>query len=1147
MRFASLSLERYGHFEDRAFSFRAGVPDLHVIYGANEAGKTTLMNAVSDLLFGFPARSPYNFIYDYALLRIGAVLEDAGITLSCRRKKGTNATLLDTNDRPLDEGKLLAMLHGQTRETFRLSFSLNQEGLRSGGQAMLEASNDLGRALFAAGAGLTGIADELSGLEAEAGEIWGPRASKNRLFTQAQRDLEASKDIIRAESLKPKAWSDAKSDRESKHEAQIVAQRQRDELLADVSRIERVRRIAPFVRLRADHLAELQAHANTIDILPQREIAAVVAMEEIEAAKRARDAAARLVGEAREEIKSLNLDPLILDYEGRIDELFTVAGAVAKARQDRLGLDAELAMAARQVQRLRDETRMAGTPPTRIVSSSLREYALQHAKDMSGLRQIEESEENLASSPSATTEASDAPGCDLSAICAAVDAARALGADIDARCLEARRKAESAGQARDQALARLMPWIGDLPALTILPRVMPAEIDEARAELAACNADIKREADMALRAREEAETLAVEIAQLAAGTAVSAEEIVAVRAARDKYWQPVRAHVLSGLALPVPDQSVADFEASITQADETDDRRFAASDKSSRLAEAMQHRERQLLKAQQAEDRSAQAEARAKMRRHVWAARLIDAGYPALEPACLPGWLADRDDALAASRAADALADEARTMAEQRDAVRAELVGILGAEAGVKKGDELAPVLALAEKVRREGEDCAQQKRLNEAAAQQRQREAETLMRRRAQLETAIQARAVQWGALLAEAGVSLDISRATTILDGLDELRDAIAKQTDLQARIEGIGRDEASYADAVAAIADALGIEASQDTSARLTLLRTRLQAARAVANKVATLEETIRRRAEEGAVESAKIDAALEALQPLMAETHAADILELGGAIERSRSARALRQAVEASETSVKTAGDGKSLAVLLEEVKDIDIDDLAAQAQSLTTALMQRNEEVDRATAAYGEAKRAFDSLETDGDKAANAASDAEQARAELADLSERFILKRAQAVTLRWVIEQYRERHQDPMLSRAGQIFSTLTTGRYGALRIDNEKSEPRLLGLRDDGRTLVEVGAMSEGTADQLFLALRLAAVEQSVAAGVRLPFLADDLFVNFDDERAEAGFRVLADLAKVTQVLFFTHHPHLVAIGRTVVGADAYAEYSVS
>lgn len=88
---------------------------------------------------------------------------------------------------------------------------------------------------------------------------------------------------------------------------------------------------------------------------------------------------------------------------------------------------------------------------------------------------------------------------------------------------------------------------------------------------------------------------------------------------------------------------------------------------------------------------------------------------------------------------------------------------------------------------------------------------------------------------------------------------------------------------------------------------------------------------------------------------------------------------------------------------------------------------------------------------------------------------------------------------------------------------------------------------MSEGTTDQLFLSLRLAAVEQSVASGVRLPFLADDLFVNFDDDRSRAGFEVLAELARSTQVLFFTHHAHLAEIARDVVGSALHSECSLA
>src|SRR3546814_13908852 len=92
MRLSRLSLERYGRFEDCELNLRPGIPALHVIYGENEAGKTTSLAAVSDPLFGFPVRSPYNFLFAYSLLRAGPMLADGGPTLACRRKTRTDDT-----------------------------------------------------------------------------------------------------------------------------------------------------------------------------------------------------------------------------------------------------------------------------------------------------------------------------------------------------------------------------------------------------------------------------------------------------------------------------------------------------------------------------------------------------------------------------------------------------------------------------------------------------------------------------------------------------------------------------------------------------------------------------------------------------------------------------------------------------------------------------------------------------------------------------------------------------------------------------------------------------------------------------------------------------------------------------------------------
>src|SRR5690606_34729307 len=93
-------------------------------------------------------------------------------------------------------------------------------------------------------------------------------------------------------------------------------------------------------------------------------------------------------------------------------------------------------------------------------------------------------------------------------------------------------------------------------------------------------------------------------------------------------------------------------------------------------------------------------------------------------------------------------------------------------------------------------------------------------------------------------------------------------------------------------------------------------------------------------------------------------------------------------------------------------------------------------------------------------------------------------------------------------------------------------------GVRPGGQT-VPLAGMSEGTCDQLYLALRVALLESSLAGREPLPFVVDDLLVMFDDARAAAALEVLARLSESTQVVFFTHHQHLVDIAQETVDSD--------
>ena len=91
--------------------------------------------------------------------------------------------------------------------------------------------------------------------------------------------------------------------------------------------------------------------------------------------------------------------------------------------------------------------------------------------------------------------------------------------------------------------------------------------------------------------------------------------------------------------------------------------------------------------------------------------------------------------------------------------------------------------------------------------------------------------------------------------------------------------------------------------------------------------------------------------------------------------------------------------------------------------------------------------------------------------------------------------------------------------------IDEDENRRVLKGVRGLGGAHLDVDAMSDGTRDQLFLALRLAYIENYCEHTAVCPVILDDVLMAFDDERTSATLRALQELSCKTQVLVFTHH----------------------
>jgi uncharacterized protein YhaN len=215
------------------------------------------------------------------------------------------------------------------------------------------------------------------------------------------------------------------------------------------------------------------------------------------------------------------------------------------------------------------------------------------------------------------------------------------------------------------------------------------------------------------------------------------------------------------------------------------------------------------------------------------------------------------------------------------------------------------------------------------------------------------------------------------------------------------------------------------------------------------------------------------------------------------------------------------------------------ELQLRLQELDDNLERVELERDRALHTL-EARRAGLSLLRDSRGAADAAIEAGAQLENARLLAERYVRVRLAHGVLAREVERYRERHTGPILRGASSLFEALTGGAWLRLEADlDEHDKPVLICVRRDGDR-VGVAGLSAGTRDQLYLALRLASLEQLASGRELLPLVLDDLLVHFDDDRAAAALRVLGAFARnTTQVLLFTHHSKLCDLAREALSPE--------
>ena len=272
-------------------------------------------------------------------------------------------------------------------------------------------------------------------------------------------------------------------------------------------------------------------------------------------------------------------------------------------------------------------------------------------------------------------------------------------------------------------------------------------------------------------------------------------------------------------------------------------------------------------------------------------------------------------------------------------------------------------------------------------------------------------------------------------------------------------------------------------------------------------------------------------------------ASELAGLEQAERESAQARELNVRLHEVERELLELAEGADVATLGEEHGEVTPDATRARLAELEDDLRAVNEEHDAVAREIGSLESGLSVIER-ASSAAVAASDAEELLSRIKEQALGYARARLAAELLQREIRRYRDQNKGPLLDRAGELFARLTLGRYPRLDAAyEERNEPVLQCVDLHGRG-VSVEALSDGARDQLYLALRLASLTLYCERNEPMPLILDDVLIHFDAERARAAFSALGELAGMTQILFFTHHAHHVALAREAVPEDRLVEH---
>ena len=1161
MRFDYINLRAFGHFTDYELSYD---PDknFHLIYGPNEAGKSTTLRSITNFLYGFPQKTNDSFLHSNTKLRIEGQLKNAnGEALQFIRRKGRKDTVLDLDGKPINEKVINEFLHGLSEDQFTNMFALDHIRLREGGESLLQSNGSVGESVFSAASGINVLRKILDNLDKETSLLYKKTGSNPALNKLLSKEKELNKQLTQNQ-LKIQEWKELERNyHEGKQEINELIHTVR-KLRNEKEKLQRVKLLLPKLAKQKNLISKL-AELSDVPELP-------------DGVKDLRTTAENQLYHARKDIEKVELEltvinnkleevsipTRVLEQASLIDGLYREVQSYQEQLTKLPELEGTKKQLEAQVISVMKDINTVHAEIEKIdlyrLSAEKKETIRELCKQKPLLYQTFENIERESTKWQRELEQklidlTEIPEIlNLEEIENTLDKVKRSG-QMDDNLKAFKHEMNEKEREINEAIRLLPLWDGTEQELLQLPiPVLQETIKKFEKERNYLTQQLEKIQDQIQLQHEAIEDYEESIRQIDSLAEIPSEDkLNQVRSSRDAGWSIIRTKLqtdqwnkqLEEYTKGETIESV--YEENVRNADYIADTMRLEAEKVGQKNKLLADIESCQKKLIDLENEEQCIKKELNVWENAWGELWKPAQITPLTPEEMREWLLKYD------HIKTLVQDQGKRLANIKEyethyeQSKKTLLTILRPIMNVSEEQTLDELLLLADKQFKQMRELNNKRASLEESIRETQEKIKAYHHDKKEIEKKIDDWKKEWIQAVQNTDISAETSPnvAEKLVLQYENCASVYDKFKEIEKEQEFIHTQVLLFNQRVRDVHDSVEISMDdQNIDIAVNQLYALLQKSQQdqIINDNFLKQQEVLQSNHKEAIERQK--EAQDILEDLFKKAKCQNIDELQEIEKRFLTKQEFESSLRDVEEEILALGNGQTLQELISESEQYNPDSIDGELDEINREL--ENIESDRSNLeqAYGVVKKEYEEkIQGNNTATVLAQQEKESIHAQIVNVTDQYIQLKLASILLQKGIEYYRNQNQNPILKRASEIFSRLTLKSFKELTVDyNEKDQPILMGIRVNDEK-VSIEGMSDGTTDQLYLSLRIASIEKYVHENEPIPFIVDDILVHFDDIRSKETLSVLMELSNHTQIIFFTHHARLIEIMNDITEEEEY------